>query len=170
MLLFISLTQFTGLVTILLVKIAFKTYLSSWSLILTWPIRSKLFTCALAVTVALNPDTTNQPTTSLGLRSVLLNDTPKKVQEDSMRLEPRSSRLCVKRFTTEPCSSLVNGEREKWILSQWLSHIYTSSKRILDRTSNILFSSPVLYQLSNGQGSVVTHDQFGSDMFYVSKR
>ena len=35
-----------GAVTILLVKIAFKTYLSSLSLILTWPIRSELFTCA----------------------------------------------------------------------------------------------------------------------------
>ena len=47
MLLFLSLTQFMGAVTILLVKIAFKTYLSSLSLILTWPIRSELFTCAL---------------------------------------------------------------------------------------------------------------------------
>ena len=36
-----------GAVNILLVKIAFKTYLSSLSLILTWPIRSELFTCAL---------------------------------------------------------------------------------------------------------------------------
>ena len=35
MLLFLSLTQFMGAVTILLVKIAFKTYLSSLSLILT---------------------------------------------------------------------------------------------------------------------------------------
>ena len=35
MLLFLSLTQIMGAVTILLVKIAFKTYLSSLSLILT---------------------------------------------------------------------------------------------------------------------------------------
>ena len=35
MLLFLSLTQFMGAVTILLVKIPFKTYLSSLSLILT---------------------------------------------------------------------------------------------------------------------------------------
>ena len=35
MLLFLSLTQFMGAVTILLVKIAFKTYLSSLSVILT---------------------------------------------------------------------------------------------------------------------------------------
>ena len=49
MLLFLSLTQFMGAITIILFKIAFKNYLSSLSLILTWPIRSELFTCALPV-------------------------------------------------------------------------------------------------------------------------
>ena len=57
MLLFLSLTQFMGAVTILLVKIAFKTYLSSLSLILTTMANSKrtVYMCQIQVDLRLPP-------------------------------------------------------------------------------------------------------------------
>ena len=49
MLFFINLIQFLGVLTTLLIKIAFKTCLSHYLLFSPWPIRNELFTCVFPI-------------------------------------------------------------------------------------------------------------------------